>query len=124
MRAYLPRMRKSRRVVIETIISSLLSIFESNTAKLRQLSAEVQAERAKVEELTAEAKKEAVRRLVSCLNAVKEQKKPADWEILKLRDRLEKAEEPADPPEEDEETDELEYWGDEADEEYGEEEPE
>lgn len=123
LRAYLPRMRKSRRVVIETIITSIASIFESNTAKLRQLSAEVQAERAKVEELTAEAKKEAVKRLITCLNAVKDKKQPIDWEILKVG-RPEEPEEPEELPEEDEETDELEYWGDATDEEYGEEEPE
>ncbi len=120
LRAYLPRMRKSRRKVIETIISSLLSIFESNAAKLRQLSMELQAEKEKVEELTAESKKEAVKRLITCLNAVKDKKQPIDWEILKVG----RPEEPEELPEEDEETDELEYWGDATDEEYGEEEPE
>ena len=124
--AYLPRMRKKRRVVIEEIIAALATSYESKEAKLQRLNAELQAERAKVEELTAEAKKEAVKRLINCLNVVKEAKQPADWEILKLRQQLEDdkpAEEPVaeeEPPADNEETDEIEYWDeDELEEEDG-----
>ncbi|MDE7440054.1 MAG: hypothetical protein K2N23_06070 [Clostridia bacterium] len=118
LRAYLPRMRKKKRAILEEIISGLAVSYESKEAKLQRLNAELQEERAKVEELTAEAKKEAVKRLITCLNAVKEAKKPADWEILKLREQLEKgkpAEEPVKekkPSEADEETDEIENCDD------------
>ncbi len=116
LRSFLPRMRKKRREVIEAIISNLSTVFDSNMSKLRQLSAELQSERNKVEELVAEAKKQAVKRLISCLNAVKEMKQPdVEWEIIKLGERLEKAENLSEQFQNDADTDELEYWGDESD---------
>ena len=115
LRAYLPRMRKKRRLILEEIISGLATSFEGKDAKLQRYNSELQAEKEKVEELTAELKKVAVKRLITCLNAVKEVKKPLDWEILKLRQELEEPKtpkEPEKPIEEDEETDELENWDD------------
>lgn len=106
LRAYLPRMRKKKRAILEEIIAGLAASYESKEVKLQRISAELQEEKEKVEELTAEAKKEAVQRLVYCLNAVKETKKPADWEILKLREQLEEAKKAEETPVEDEQKEE------------------
>ncbi len=102
LRAYLPRMRKKKRAIIEEIIAGLAASFDNKVANLQHLNDELQAERSKVEELTAAVKKEAVQRLVNCLNAVKETKSPLELEILKLRKQLEEAQTTEGTPAEDE----------------------
>lgn len=111
LREYLPRRSKKIRAEMEEIISGLAAIYESKQAKIQRLYDELQAEKAKTEELTADAKKEAVKRLITCLNKIRQAKEPADWEILKLGKRLEENATEIEQPDE-EETDELENWDD------------
>ncbi len=63
IRACLPKMRKKKRAIFEAMLAGLATSFESKEAKLRRMIAELQAEKAKVEELTAEAGNEAVKQL-------------------------------------------------------------